>query len=63
MERQIAQWKEDGGGWKKKYENEARLRIEVNNRPLEIGKTTWGIKLYHVAKTRGLEIELHVAFC
>merc|ERR1712226_721681 len=28
LERQIAQWKEDGGGWKKKYENEARLRIE-----------------------------------
>jgi len=28
LERQIMKWKEDGGDWKKRYENEARLRIE-----------------------------------
>lgn len=28
LERQVAKWREEGGEWKKKYENEARLRVE-----------------------------------
>lgn len=44
LERQIMKWKEEGADWKKRYENEARLRIE----DVDALKKKFGAQIAHL---------------
>ena len=57
LERQLTKLKEDGGEWRKRYENEARLRSEdVDNLKKKFGvQVRWTVQLHSTFKFAFIE--------